>query len=518
MDSNRAIVEGTEAYMQHGGSGPVLIVTPIERCGENSDLDKMLKDMFYRGRHEQTFVVLTKIDQINKLNARARKNLSHEHSTQLRTAEDSLEQHQAEFQTLSPCAQSNVPTLDPAELQGRLAAQARQKELNVLISRQKNRIRQIAVEDRNGRAKACLRDKFRTLSGLNHAPDLEVVCVSGHEYRKYLECATGEDGPWLGKEATGFPEWQRLILRIPATKKFDALRKICSHSVPYLFRGIVKTLTEPEAGGNIAGTSELRSRLRRSWVEYRTSAIDLLEQDMRCAYEVNITQFFRASSTSDTWKGNVDGLVDQWSRYHTVTFRTFCKRFGVWKPKFVRTVVNWNVSVEATFASDAGARFAALRHRVSAIHSALGAGIAKIFKRLDDILAEDAYHNLPGKDDLLSVIHEANSEMQTLLDRLFLRLGRNLDKLYANLTMGNGNDQSYVSRALHDGYVHAASIDRDSLDRKTLDRMKLDGRKISPGRRAHEFRVSIIRRHLLGGPADPSEKKARRTCHDGCHQ
>ncbi|EGP81831.1 uncharacterized protein MYCGRDRAFT_98084 [Zymoseptoria tritici IPO323] len=83
-----------------------------------------------------------------------------------------------------------------------------------------------------------------------------------------------------------------------------------------------------------------------------------------------------------------------WSKYYIVTFRKFCRRNGIWRPKPSEMQVNFNICTEGVFEEKAGVTLVALNKKASGVNTAVDSGIIPIPKRLESMLAEQAYQGL----------------------------------------------------------------------------------------------------------------------------
>jgi hypothetical protein len=490
MDSNQAVVEGARAYISRGG--PVFIVTPIERCGENEELDRMLKDMYICGRQEQTFVVLTKVDQINKLTPEARRKLSPSHAAQIGGAEDEVINLDAEKMALGrQCATllAQLATRQDA-LAEYMEKHARQAEVSVELAAAKNRIKQLQVEDRNLKAKAGLKDKFRKLVNVRYAPDLEVICVSGHEYKKHLEGATGDDAPYLTKEGTGIPELQRTILRVPAAQKFEILQTVCLHKLPRCFNDVIAALQKYNLGGHGNAAAKLRTRIQQAWAPYHESITSSLRKDLQYYFEQNVAKAFRELIDGGEWNRKAGNLIADWGKLRGTTFRAFCKRNGTFKPSNEPRLVIWNERIEAIFDTHIKAGFDKLSNEAAVNSRATSSSIAKLTKDLVRTLQSPPYRNLPGNKDLMNAIENANDGMLRSIKTVCTNFRRDIDKIRLNATSGDGTTESYVSRAMRDCYKKAADISPNTAHVK-------------------QVRAGVIREGLLGFAGHgPSRKVA----------
>ncbi|EGP90298.1 unnamed protein product [Zymoseptoria tritici ST99CH_3D1] len=493
-DTDRWVVEGTNAYIDRGG--PVIIVAPIERCGKDGELTRMVKSQMFR--KEQMFLVLTKTDKVtNTLTPQDRKDMDPKLAANLQSAEESMAQLQEEVQTLEAHCERLLQNPTGEAFIEHTATKARQALVSKSIIQAKNRIRQVAVENRNITTKAFLKEKFRKLSNLDDAPEVEVVCVSGSEYKKHLGHAADEDPPWLSKEETGIPELQRLILGIPATERYEALHHIATDHLPDCLRRIVRTLM-PKSSPTTAG-DDLRSTILQFWDEYRSKVMKLLRVDMRDAYEAEFARCFKNLSNSGAWETQAKTLLSSWSKYRANTFKAFCKRDGLWRPKGERDSISWNEGIGSFLGQQVGPGFNALSRQNSNNRRAAKCSAVTLFERLSSALQEDVYTNVPEQDDLIAVFQHATSAMQKLTNQAFNQFSRDLNKIYSNAVMRDTTAESYISRAMHTSYVNAV-LAKGALHNRGNGKKPIQGS-------AHRARVGILRAGLLGSPEDPSVKK-----------
>ncbi|KJX98973.1 hypothetical protein TI39_contig380g00022 [Zymoseptoria brevis] len=259
----------------------------------------------------------------------------------------------------------------------------------------------------------------------------------------------------------------------------------------------MRSLKKPVVGESIIGVHDLRDRLLGSWKGYQKSVTGSLSTEMQQAYDTNIAQYLHDMSSSDAWKEDAGDLIEQWRRFHSVNFRSFCRKLGIWRTTNKRKSMNWNMSIESILSAELAAAHAAVSSAALEVDGEVEAGFVDFSQKLESLLKEKIYQKLPDKDGLRSDVRNAHSEMRRHVKDVFSQLTRGLDVMYVKSSMSDGEPTSYVSQAMHEGYVKAAAVDRRHFDVAYQEK----------AREAHRVRVDIIRKQVLGYAGDPTNNK-----------
>lgn len=329
-DTNYTVLGNTLRCLSNAST--ILVFAGMKRCVTGKDIDQCLQKCIALGKENDTYLVITSIDDKKPFTEMELEDLDVKFANQFREAQSKIEDLGTSIQDTTAQKKAagelaRYKALDEqlaAYEQGLVDAKARLKKLTVQINCENFQLK--------------FQDKLRELSKTKkHAPKLKVFFVSNPEYQKHANPKKNSDIPLLNREATGIPELCRLLYTLPAAGKFDRLNGIAKNKLPSLFRGIDGILNK----STLERKKEVRDIVAATLLEEFTDITTNYVQRFRAHFEGHVLNAIEEHE--DHWVDKALEYANHWgTECKPVTFLAFCRRSGHWRvPKEAKK--SWNV-------------------------------------------------------------------------------------------------------------------------------------------------------------------------------
>lgn len=233
------MVQNARSYLKNAGT--ILVFAKPDRIDQNPELDHNLRECVHLNKMEETYLIVTKIDQKAALSDRERTNLLPEDSSALNEAETEL---RALKGRVSDLEKAKADAYEADDIKEYKKFEELRRQLEIDLKSAEMAVKQVEIEIRNRDIARGLKDKFREITGSKHSPDLKILFTSNSVYQKHLAGYNVHDPPMLDVEATGIPAVRRLLYRVPARGKLEVLSRIVRKALPAIFNCISGILTK----------------------------------------------------------------------------------------------------------------------------------------------------------------------------------------------------------------------------------------------------------------------------------
>ncbi|KAF2165168.1 hypothetical protein M409DRAFT_24554 [Zasmidium cellare ATCC 36951] len=492
-DSDELVVNNTTMYLQNVGI--VLIVSPILRTQRLNDLNDILRQCLVLGKAERTYLVMTKIDQKDPLKPHEIASLQPQFRQAFEAAEAQLVKLTQEIKDLNVKKDILLSQLsDSTKVIEFQQTHARLGLLPSLIKEQEAKKFQVAVEARNYDTELLLKNKFRELSKSGRAPDLKTIFVSNEEYQLVAQGMPSR----LDPATTGIPGLQHILCEVPACDKFGTLQSIVEDHVAVSFRGAVLSLTKTKLERKEQVQNRLLCVLKQS-----TTVADSLKKSVERVFDQVLANAF--DKREQSWQDKAQRLIKDWETFNSGNFTAFCRRSGAWKPKRKgqkernkkSQMIFWNAMIQDIFSSDISKDLEEFWQGFDAAEICAQSNIRDWLDRLEDTLK--ACPEFQGASDtamFYEMLHHVRDQAQKAVRQILRSLRRETTSVFHQVTMRDKAQENYVDKAMQPTYNAGAKIETKQFATTT-------GKKVSPGALAHDARVNLIRRKLMGTGSSP---------------
>ncbi|KAK4505324.1 hypothetical protein PRZ48_003287 [Zasmidium cellare] len=493
-DSDELVVNSTTMYLQDVGI--VLIVSPILRTQRLNDLNDLLRQCLVLGKAERTYLVMTKIDQKDALRPHEKANLKPQFRQAIEAADAELMKLSQEMADLNIKKDVLFAQLvsDPSKAREFQETHLRLHQLPSLIKEQEAKIFQVAVEARNDDTEQLLKNKFRELSKSGRAPDLKTLFVSNEEYQLFAQGKPTR----LDPATTGIPSLQHMLYQVPAFDKFGTLQSIVEDHVAVSFRGAILSLTKTKLERKV----HVENRLLRV-LKQNGAITDSLKRSIERIFEQVLAGAF--DKREPEWQNKAKRLIKDWETFNSGNFTAFCRRSGNWKPKRKgqkeqnkrNPPISWNTLIMETFSSDIGKDLEEFWKGFDAAESCAQSNIQDWIDKLESTLkACPEFQGASDSNMFYEMLHHVRNKAQKSVGQVLRSLRREMTAVYHQVTVRDKAQVDFVDKAMQPTYNEGAKIESKQFATPA-------GKKVSPGAAAHDARVNLIRRKLMGTGTAP---------------